>query len=253
MINFEPFPLIDDDKSRQVAADIKAICLKVAQDNRGEVDGAYVVQHSQHELQALYEIVARTHDSGHLEGHVLQCGMFCGGSAFMMAHALRDDDSVRYPMVAIDSYTKDYRPLRELFDNAYFEYRENLWEFRLHEHITSVLSDTVSFLTHFWNAPLRVAFIDASHHYVPTLKELNLILPQLVDGGWLILHDMFSEDTPGVQRAVNEVFESKDLHAFEFYRMDQLAIIQNGGDSTSVAAPTSVPGEATTPRWLPNK
>ncbi len=247
MINFELFPLNADEKTEQIAKDIEAICLKVAQDNRNVTDSAYVVQHSQAELLALHEIAARTHDTVHLDGHVLQCGMFCGGSAFMMGHALRDDASNKHPLVAIDSYTKDYRPLRQLFDDAYFEMRENLWEFRLHEHVTAVLSDTVSFLTHFWNAPLRVAFIDASHHYEPTLNELNLIIPHLVDGGWLILHDMFSEDTPGVQRAVNEVFESKDLHEFEFYRMDQLAIIRNrGGIGTDI-------DESTIPRWLPNK
>ena len=225
MLEFQPFPLRDTDKSKQVAKDIEAICFKVAQDNRGVEDGAYVVQHSQNELQALYEVVGRMHDPVQIEGNVLQCGIFCGGSAFMMAHALRDDDTATAPMLAIDSYTKDYRPLRELFDDAYFEYRENLWEFRLHEHITAVQSDTVSFLAHFWNLPLRVVFIDSSHHYEPTLNELNLILPHLVDGGWLVLHDYFSDDTPGVARAVNETFESKDLSQFKFYRIDGLTII----------------------------
>ena len=162
----------------------------------------------------------------------------------MMAHAIRDDSSNKSPLVAIDSYTKDYRPLRQLFDDAYFEMRENLWEFRLHEHITPVLSDTVLYLQHFWRLPLRLAFIDSSHHYEPTLKELHLILPYLAEGGWLILHDMFSEETPGVQRAVNEVFEPRDLNDFAFYRTDQLANIRNGSASAT---------DAGTPRWLPKK
>ena len=170
-----------------------------------------------------------------------------------MAHAMRDDSSNPYPLIAIDSYTKDYRPLRQLFDNAYVEMRENLWEFRLHEHITPVLADTVLYLQHFWRFPLRLAFIDSSHHYEPTLKELELILPHLVDGGWLILHDMFSEETPGVARAVNEVFEAMDLNEFAFYRTDQLAIIRNGGVSTPVDAPSDAPGDAGTPRWLPKQ
>ena len=253
MINFEPFPVQADEKTEQIAKDVQAICVKVAHDNRGEVEPAYVVQHSRSELLALYEIAARTHDSVQLDGHVLQCGLFCGGSALMMAHAMRDDSANAHPLLAIDSYTKDYRPLRQLFDDAYFEMRENLWEFRLHDHITPVLSDTVLYLQHFWRLPLRLAFIDSSHHYEPTLKELTIILPYLVDGGWLILHDMFSEETPGVQRAVNEVFEPIDLHEFEFYRMDQLAIIRNRGVGTSDVAAANVPIESTTPRWLPNK
>ena len=254
MLNFQPFPLQDSDKSKQVAKDVEAICLKVAQDHRGVVDGAYVVQHSQNELQALYEITGRAHDASDVEGHVLQCGMFCGGSAIMMAHAMRDDESCNDPLVAIDSYTKDYRPLRELFDNAYVEMRDNLWEFRLHEHITPVLSDTVSFLTRFWHLPLRVVFIDSSHHYEPTKQELAFIFPQLVGGGWLVLHDYFSDETPGVARAVNELFESKDLSEFNFYRIDGLAIIQvNAAKSNAeVATDSSETLPTTTPfRHIP--
>ena len=140
-------------------------------------------------------------------------------------HALRDDSSNEHPLVAIDSYTKDYRPLRELFDDAYFEMRENLWEFRLHDHITPVLSDTVLYLQHFWRTPLRLAFIDSSHHYEPTLKELRLIAPHLVPQGWLVLHDYFSEATPGVRQALDEfVAESPD--EYERYRMDELLILK---------------------------
>lgn len=171
----------------------------------------------------------------------------------MMAHAMRDDSSNAHPLVAIDSYTKDYRPLRQLLDDAYIEMRENLWEFRLHEHITPVLSDTVLYLQHFWRTPIRLAFIDSSHHYEPTLKELTLILPYLVDGGWLILHDMFSEETPGVQRAVNEVFEPRNLSEFAFYRTDQLAIIRNGGVGTPEDTAADTAGDSGTPRWVPKK
>ena len=254
MHEFQSFPLQDTEKSRQIATDIEAVCLEVAKDNRREVSPEYVIQHSGNELQALYEIVSRAHDSVHVDGHVLQCGLFCGGSALMMAHALRDDKTTDNPLLAIDSYTKDYRPLREMFDNAYHEHRENLWEFRLHEHITAALSDTVSYLTHFWQQPLRVAFIDSSHHYEPTKNELELILPHLVDGGWLILHDYFSKDTPGVQRALNECFKNQDTSHWTFYRMDELAIMQKVAVRTSVVAPTEESSKsAKKPRWIPNE
>ncbi len=169
-----------------------------------------------------------------------------------MAQAQWNRDNAAEPIEAIDSYTKDCAPPRELFSNAYHAFRENLWEFRLHEHITPVLADTVLYLQHFWRYPLRLAFIDSSHHYEPTLKELTIILPYLVDGGWLILHDMFSEETPGVQRAANEVFEPIDLHEFEFYRMDQLAIIRNSAGATVDAAADGL-GDSGTPRWVPKK
>ncbi len=143
-------------------------------------------------------------------------------------HALRDDDSHEYPLVAIDSYTKDYRPLRQLFDDAYFEMRENLWEFRLHEHITPVLSDTVLYLQHFWRSPLRLAFIDASHHYEPTKAELALTVNRIVPGGWLVLDDYFDSETPEVKQAVDECLDARDTEGWEFYRCEGLAIIRIG-------------------------
>lgn len=256
MLDFQPFPLINAEKTEQIAKDIEAICLKVAQDRRGPADPAYVVQHSRKELQTLYEVAARAHDPGLIEGHILQCGIFCGGSALMMAHALRDDKSTDQTMLAIDSYTKDYRPLRILFDNAYMEYRENLWEFRLHEHITAVQSDTVSYLSEFWKHPIRMAFIDSSHHYEPTKKELELIVPHLVDGGWLLLHDVFNEDTPGVRRAANEVFAAQDLNAWDFYSLDGLAIMRKHYESATHAPPPESTAEPSSNRgvsspWIP--
>ena len=239
MFDFRDLPLRNEDKAKQIAKDVEAICLKVAQDNRAVANGDYVVQHSHAELIALYEIVARVHDQAHLAGNVLQCGLFCGGSALMMAHAMRDDESWEAPLIAIDSYTKDYAPLRYLFDNAYVEYRENVREFRLQEHISAVISDTVSYLNHFWKLPLRVAFIDSSHHYEPTKKELTLILPHMVDGGWLIMHDYFSDATPGVQRAAHESFQEQDTSDWMFYRAHELAIIQLRSGETAQTQGTS--------------
>ena len=43
MINFEDFPITVDEKAEQVAKDVEAICLKVAQDNRENAESAYVI------------------------------------------------------------------------------------------------------------------------------------------------------------------------------------------------------------------
>lgn len=229
MLEFTDFPLRGEEKTQQIVRDVIAICNHIAKTNRGaHCDSAYVVQHSDKELMALFEIVSRAHDKSLVDGSILQCGMFCGGSAIMMAHALRDDTSVIEPMIAIDSYTKDYAPLRELFDNAYFEFRQNVWEFRLHDYIATIISDSVTFLKHFWERPLRLAFIDSSHHYEPTLNELSLIVPKIAPGGWLLLHDYFATEPPatGVAKAANEVFASQNLQEWTFYKLDQLAIAQ---------------------------
>lgn len=249
MLEFNDFPLINSEETKHLINDIRAICNHVAQQNRGaSFDAAYVVQHSDAELAVLYEIVRGEHDEAPLSGSVVQCGIFCGGSAIAMAHAVRDDESAREPLVAIDSYTKDYAPLRELFSNAYHEFRENLWEFRLQDYITAVMADTGVFLEHFWRQPTRVAFIDASHHYEPTRKELSCILPHLVDGGWLALHDYFNEDTPGVAQALNELVHGESIKHYTAYRQDGLAILR----AAPIEKKEEMPIE-TKPRWVPNK
>ena len=239
LLTFQEFPLKGSDETRHLVKDIRAICNHVAQKNRGDgFKPELVVQHSDAELAALYEIAGREHDEAVVGGSVLQCGIFCGGSAIAMALAQRDSDNAVEPIVAIDSYTKDYAPLRELFSNAYHEFRENLWEFRLQDYIVAVMADTGAFLEHFWRQPTRVAFIDASHHYESTHKELSCILPHLVDGGWLVLHDYFNEETPGVAQALDEAME--EMKHYTCYRQDELVILRLAVTDGIKETPTEV-------------
>ena len=116
----------------------------------------------------------------------------------------------------------------------------------MHDHIAAVMADTGMFLEYIWGLPTRVAFIDASHHYEPTLKELNLILPHMVDGGWLILHDYFSDATPGIAQALHEVVKARGMDKYACYRMDELAILR----PTPIETKEEMPIE-TKPRWVP--
>ena len=53
---------------------------------------------------------------------------------------------------------------------------------------------------------------------------------------------------------VVKVFELQDLRKFDFYRMDQLAIIRNTNASESMTDAVNVMCESIdTPRWVPKK
>lgn len=254
-MHFRPFALESHEKIHQIAKDVIEVCSHNAETNRGIVDRNWVVQHTHSELVTLHEIVARKHDHHRIDGAVLQCGILCGGSALVMAHALRDDNSTDEPLVAIDSYVKSYSPMTSVFDDAYLEYRENLWQFRMEKNITSVMADTVQYLAHHWQQPLRVVFIDSMHHYEHTRNELNLILPHVLPGGWLILHDYFSDEPPadGVSRAANEVFATQDLSAWDFYRSDGLAIMRRHFAAATRTPPTEATKRGTSRSWMPTK
>ena len=77
----------------------------------------------------------------------------------------------------------------------------------------SRLADLV--LEHFGSKP-RLIFVDSSHQYEHTLKELNLWFPHMQEGGLIVLHDTstdaVSQDTTGkggVKRALEEWMADK--------------------------------------------
>ena len=143
----------------------------------------------------------------------------------MMAHAMRDDSSNKHPLTAIDSYTKNYEPLRELFNQVYMESRENFWSLELRSHICSVIFDTADFFSLFWHKPIRMAFIDSSHHYKHTTKEIELVASHLVPGGWMVFDDYFSEKTPGVRQAVDEHI-AKSSDDYTVFRHESLIALK---------------------------
>ena len=142
-----------------------------------------------------------------------------------MAHAVKESKSDFTPVVTIDNYTKAYAPLHEVFNQAYVECRENIWANHLQDYVTLIIANDTSYLKTFWASPIRIAFIDSSHHYEHTKQEIELIVPHLCPHGWLLFHDYFSEKTPGVARAVDEFLEHTDMN-FHRYRCGGLFILQ---------------------------
>ena len=221
----DSFPLTQSKYATFIARGIVETATKIAQTNRGTLDPKGIVQHTENELRALFEIAAGFHDTNLLKGYILQCGTFCGGSACIMARALKESSSEFIPLVTVDNYTKKYSPLRKAFDQAYVECRENIWTNQLRDYVTLIISNDTSYLQTFWSSPIRIAFIDSSHHYEHTKQEIELIVPHLCPHGWLLFHDYFSETTPGVAKAVDEFLERTNK-CFNCYRCDGLFILQ---------------------------
>ena len=224
-MNFKPFPLAELKYTTARCKQIVATTTAIARKYRGNPHPREIVQHTLSELVALYEIASGWHNKDVLKGYSLQCGVFAGGSACVIADALRSINTSYTPLIAIDNYTRNYAPMRELFNQVYLECRENIWANDFHHYINLVVADDLDYLKHFLNVPLQFAFIDSSHHYEHTLKELAFIFPHLIRDSWLIFDDYFSEKTPGVKRAVDEFLESKP-NTFTAYQAKGLLILQ---------------------------
>jgi predicted O-methyltransferase YrrM len=78
-----------------------------------------------------------------------------------------------------------------------------------------------------WNQVIDHLFIDTSHTYDHTLKELQKFEPWVRTGGIITLHDIVA--FPGVLRAVNDYLgERKDLQLYKYFHNNGLAVIFKG-------------------------
>lgn len=227
-MGYQKFKALNLGYTRSIVVALRETATDIANKYRKAPKVEEIIQHSHEELEILYEIAAGMHDIDILQGYVVQCGAFCGGSACAMGRAIKDANKEYAPVLAIDSYTKSYGPLRELFNNAYRECRENIWANNLQDYVTLVVSDDALFLKQFWDKSIRVAFVDSSHHYEHTKEEITLLMPHIVDGGWIIFDDYFSDETPGVAKAVNEFIESSGRRPVTIFRADGLLLMQVG-------------------------
>ena len=87
------------------------------------------------------------------------------------------------------------------------------WEFRIGDDLE------VS-----WNRKIDFLFIDTSHTYEQTLKELVRFEPFVKSGGIIAMHD--SVLCPGVKKAVKEYAENKpNLRIYEYVNNNGLFLI----------------------------
>lgn len=74
-----------------------------------------------------------------------------------------------------------------------------------------------------WNQPISFLYIDTSHTYEQTLKELQKYEPFLQSGGIITLHDICDNE---VSRAISDYFKSrKDIQYIRYFNNCGLGVI----------------------------
>lgn len=178
-----------------------------------------VVWHSRDELSFLYEVAAGVYDDTRIDGYVFQCGIFGGGSACALAQAVKDVRSNYKPVIAIDSFYKyGHFTAKDLVgDFVYRECRENSHALGLPDNLIFIVGNDVPFITQFWRAPIRMAFVDTVHSYHHTLEEIHAVLPHITQHGWLLFDDYFYKEMR-VKEAVDEFFSAYTARQFWVYQ-----------------------------------
>lgn len=78
-------------------------------------------------------------------------------------------------------------------------------------------SDSVAFASQFWHHSVDLVFLDTSHEYEQTVKELDLWSDKLVAGGRMLIHDTLSRPE-GVGKPVQEFLASRP--DWKYYNID---------------------------------
>lgn len=143
----------------------------------------------------------------HLPGEVWECGVYRGGSAFLLSKAKGKQQTLRL----FDTFTG--LPLAEEIDfHQAGEFSADIDEalkwfprngIRLHQGLIPLTMKGL-------NAPIAIAHLDLDL-YRSTADAIDAIWPLLLPGGCLVIDDYAWDQCPGVTKAVNERFSPEQL------------------------------------------
>lgn len=160
------------------------------------------IQHTPEELRMLYEVACGAHDSTKIEGDIVQCGTWKGGTARLMGEAVMRRN-LGETVVTIDNFQGNGEQSRHIFA----VHKEILNELVMSDCVVSVWHDDIHYLSRFPVSRLRMAVLDSQHSYKHVIRQISLVNRLLIFNGWLVVHD-FTEEGP--RAAINEYLESVD-------------------------------------------
>lgn len=156
------------------------------------------------EALRLYELAREA--SRH--GPCLEIGSYCGKSAAFLGLACQECGAVLF---SIDHHrgSEEQQPGQAYFDPELLDERSGLIDtFPLFRKTLAELSlsDTVvplvchsSLVARAWQTPLSLIFIDGSHTFASAFGDYLAWASHLQPGGFLIIHDIFSDPAQGGQ------------------------------------------------------
>ena len=183
----------------------------------------HAMMHTKMEARRLYEIAFGLYDTDDLEGNIVQCGTYYGGSAAVLGKSVIDRGKSEFVFTIdnfIKAYPKNSLPAHKLlFDNL-----------KLNKHtlsIISVICDDISYISNFVHFPIRIAVLDSAHNEEHVTNQLNLCFPKVMDNGWILVHDYgnIKPEWPGVTQAVDG-WLNRNAYKCEAFCLHRYAVIK---------------------------
>lgn len=156
------------------------------------------------EAHCLYNIAQKAAK----KGPCLEIGSYCGKSAVYLGTACKENATVLF---SIDHHTgsEEQQPGEEYFDPDLFDketgkidtlklFRKTIADFDLDDAVIPVVGRSAT-IGRVWETPLSLIFIDGSHAYESVLNDYEIWGKNLMLGGYLLFHDIFSDPAKGGQ------------------------------------------------------
>jgi len=169
----------------------------------------------------LFHLAAQPSDAG----CVGEIGSFMGRSTLWLAHGVRQAGTGR--VFSIDPHEGHERPDLQPDVESFQAFLDNIRRQDLTALVEPV-RDRSQNVARTWTDPIRLLWIDGSHHYEDVLADLEGFANHVLVGGYIALHDTRGRRFPGVRRAMLEYFSRHDaftplakLRNMTIYRRDR--------------------------------
>lgn len=144
---------------------------------------------SERELHLLAYLV----DQAPRDGCIVEIGAYKGRSTvWLIEAAQRRSDRPR--VVSIDPHLR----------GTWKSFCDVKNRFRLAERGLEVIRDYSSDAGREWSRPISLLWVDGSHEYRHVAMDIDLFVPHVIPGGWIVFDDAHGGKFPGVERAIAE-------------------------------------------------
>ena len=151
-----------------------------------------------------------------LKGPIVEIGSYCGKSAYVIGTACREKKSVLF---SVDHHrgSEEQQPGEEYFDPDLFDkklsrvntlpfFQETLNRTGLEDVVLPIVASSFT-AGKMWKTPISMLFIDGGHSFEAAYTDYRTWGEHIVAGGFLVIHDIFSDPEKGGQ-APRKVYET---------------------------------------------
>ena len=141
-------------------------------------------------------------------GPCLEIGSYCGKSTIYLGTGCKENGGVLF---SVDHHrgSEEQQPGQEYFDpdlldprvgtvDTFGFFREALRRFQLEDTVVPIVCRS-AVVARAWATPLSLVFVDGGHSLESAYQDYNAWAGHIVPGGFLMIHDLFSDPSKGGQ------------------------------------------------------